>query len=80
MAFGLYFLGGIGIGDLGVLILQYLTGGAWGVVIGASSGNRERFSFVRPVFSPIRWRRSRFTNGRIWSVETTRLSIIVSRI
>lgn len=30
---GLIFWGGIGIGGLGVLILQYLTGGAWGVVI-----------------------------------------------
>ncbi|HQU85567.1 MAG TPA: hypothetical protein PKY59_20705 [Pyrinomonadaceae bacterium] len=30
---GLIFWGGIGIGGLGILILQYLTGGAWGVVI-----------------------------------------------
>jgi len=30
---GFIFWGGIGIGGLGVLILQYLTGGAWGVVI-----------------------------------------------
>jgi hypothetical protein len=30
---GFVFWGGIGIGSLGVLILQYLTGGAWGVVI-----------------------------------------------
>ncbi len=30
---GFIFWGGIGIGSLGVLILQYLTGGAWGVVI-----------------------------------------------
>lgn len=30
---GVIFWGGIGIGGLGVLILQYLTGGAWGVVI-----------------------------------------------
>jgi hypothetical protein len=29
---GFIFWGGIGIGSLGVLILQYLTGGAWGVV------------------------------------------------
>ncbi len=29
---GFVFWGGIGIGCLGVLILQYLTGGAWGVV------------------------------------------------
>ena len=29
---GFIFWGGIGIGCLGVLILQYLTGGAWGVV------------------------------------------------
>lgn len=30
---GFIFWGGIGIGCLGVLLLQYLTGGAWGVVI-----------------------------------------------
>ncbi|MGI8786173.1 MAG: hypothetical protein ACR2HG_00240 [Pyrinomonadaceae bacterium] len=30
---GFIFWGGIGLGGLGVLILQYLTGGAWGVVI-----------------------------------------------
>jgi hypothetical protein len=30
---GFIFWGGIGIGCLGVLMLQYLTGGAWGVVI-----------------------------------------------
>jgi hypothetical protein len=30
---GFIFWGGIGIGGLGVLILQYLTGGAWGIVI-----------------------------------------------
>jgi len=30
---GFIFWGGIGIGGLGILILQYLTGGAWGVVV-----------------------------------------------
>ena len=30
---GFIFWGGIGFGSLGVLMLQYLTGGAWGVVI-----------------------------------------------
>src|SRR5678815_1865709 len=30
---GFIFWGGIGIGSIGLLILQYLTGGAWGVVI-----------------------------------------------
>jgi len=30
---GFIFWGGVGIGCLGVLMLQYLTGGAWGVVI-----------------------------------------------
>lgn len=30
---GFIFWGGIGLGSLGVLMLQYLTGGAWGVVI-----------------------------------------------
>jgi hypothetical protein len=29
---GFMFWGGIGIGSLGVLLLQYLTGGAWGVI------------------------------------------------
>ncbi len=30
---GFIFWGGIGIGSIGVLMLQYLTGGAWGIVI-----------------------------------------------
>jgi hypothetical protein len=30
---GFVFWGGIGIGSLGILMLQYLTGGAWGVVM-----------------------------------------------
>lgn len=30
---GFIFWGGIGIGGLGVLLLQYLTGGAWGIAI-----------------------------------------------
>ena len=30
---GFIFWGGIGIGSLGILLLQYLTGGAWGVMI-----------------------------------------------
>src|SRR6059058_4396700 len=30
---GFVFWGGIAIGSLGILMLQYLTGGAWGVVI-----------------------------------------------
>src|SRR5213080_2683016 len=30
---GFIFWGGIALGSLGVLMLQYLTGGAWGVVI-----------------------------------------------
>ena len=30
---GFIFWGGIGIGGLGVLLLQHLTGGAWGIVI-----------------------------------------------
>ncbi len=30
---GFIFWGGIGIGGLGILLLQYLTGGAWGVVV-----------------------------------------------
>src|SRR5262249_24398337 len=30
---GVIFWGGIGFGGLGILMLQYLTGGAWGVVV-----------------------------------------------
>jgi hypothetical protein len=30
---GFIFWGGIGIGSIGILLLQYLTGGAWGVVV-----------------------------------------------
>lgn len=30
---GFIFWGGLGIGSIGILLLQYLTGGAWGVVI-----------------------------------------------
>lgn len=30
---GFLFWGGIGIGSLGVLMLQYLTGGAWGIIV-----------------------------------------------
>ena len=30
---GFIFWGGIGIGGIGILLLQYLTGGAWGIVI-----------------------------------------------
>jgi hypothetical protein len=39
---GYIFWGGIGIGSIGILLLQYLTGGAWGVVIRrvAEAGSR----------------------------------------
>lgn len=39
---GFIFWGGIGIGSIGILLLQYLTGGAWGVVIRrvAEAGSR----------------------------------------
>ena len=39
---GFIFWGGLGIGSIGILILQYLTGGAWGVVIRrvAEAGSR----------------------------------------
>ena len=39
---GFIFWGGIGIGSIGIIILQYLTGGAWGVVIRrvAEAGSR----------------------------------------
>jgi hypothetical protein len=39
---GFIFWGGIGIGSIGIILLQYLTGGAWGVVIRrvAEAGSR----------------------------------------
>lgn len=51
---GFVYWAGISIGSLGILILQYLTGGAWGVVIRriVEAGSRT-FWFVAILFIPI---------------------------
>ncbi len=51
---GFIFWGGIGIGSLGILILQYLTGGAWGVVIRrfVEAGSRT-IPLLALLFAPI---------------------------
>ncbi|MBX7172618.1 MAG: hypothetical protein K1X72_16740 [Pyrinomonadaceae bacterium] len=51
---GFTYWGGISIGSLGILILQYLTGGAWGVVIRriVEAGSRTIW-FVALLFLPI---------------------------
>ena len=51
---GFIYWGGISIGLLGILILQYLTGGAWGVVVRriAEAGSRTIW-FVALLFLPI---------------------------
>ena len=51
---GFIFWGGISIGSLGILLLQYLTGGAWGVVIRriVEAGSRTLW-FVAILFIPI---------------------------
>ncbi len=53
---GFTFWGGIGIGSLGILILQYLTGGAWGVVIRrfVEAGSRT-IPMIGLMFIPILW-------------------------
>lgn len=51
---GFIFWGGIGIGGLGVLILQYLTGGAWGVVIRRTVEAASRTIWILPIlFIPL---------------------------
>ena len=52
---GFIFWGGIGIGSLGILLLQYLTGGAWGVVIRrfVEAGSRTIFPILFVLFLPI---------------------------
>lgn len=51
---GFIFWGGIGVGGLGVLILQYLTGGAWGVVIRRTVEAASRTIWILPIlFIPI---------------------------
>lgn len=51
---GFVYWGGISIGSLGILILQYLTGGAWGLVIRrfVEAGSRT-IVFVAVLFIPI---------------------------
>ncbi len=51
---GFIFWGGISVGSLGILILQYLTGGAWGVVIRRTveAGSRTLW-FVAFLFAPL---------------------------
>jgi hypothetical protein len=51
---GFIFWGGIGFGSLAILILQYLTGGAWGLVIRriVEAGSRTIW-FVAVLFIPI---------------------------
>lgn len=51
---GFIFWGGIGIGSIGVLLLQYLTGGAWGVVIRRILEAASRTYKILPIlFLPI---------------------------
>ena len=51
---GFIFWGGISIGSLGILILQYLTGGAWGVVIRRTSEAASRvLPLVALLFVPL---------------------------
>lgn len=51
---GFIFWGGIGIGSIGVLMLQYLTGGAWGVVIRRVAEAASRtLPFIIILFVPI---------------------------
>ncbi len=51
---GVIFWGGISVGSLGILILQYLTGGAWGLVIRRTveAGSRT-IIWVAVLFAPI---------------------------
>jgi NADH:ubiquinone oxidoreductase subunit 3 (subunit A) len=53
---GFIFWGGIGIGSLGILMLQYLTGGAWGVVVRrfVEAGSRT-IPLLAILFMPIMW-------------------------
>ncbi|MGI8495821.1 MAG: hypothetical protein ACR2L1_11005 [Pyrinomonadaceae bacterium] len=52
---GFIFWGGIGIGCLGVLLLQHLTGGAWGVVMRRvlEAGSRTIFPVLLLLFVPV---------------------------
>lgn len=51
---GFIFWGGIGIGGIGITLLQYLTGGAWGVVIRRTVEAASRTMWIIPfLFVPI---------------------------
>lgn len=51
---GFIFWGGLGIGSIGVLLLQYLTGGAWGVVIRRTAEAASRTLYILPIlFVPL---------------------------
>ncbi|MGC2238210.1 MAG: hypothetical protein WA584_18800 [Pyrinomonadaceae bacterium] len=52
---GFIFWGGIGVGCLGVLLLQYLISGAWGIVVRRvlEAGSRTIFPFLFILFLPI---------------------------
>ena len=52
---GFIFWGGIGIGSLGLLLLQHITGGAWGLVIRriVEAGSRTLFPWVAILSIPL---------------------------
>jgi len=52
---GFIFWGGIGIGSLGILLLQHLTGGAWGLVLRrvVEAGSRTIFPWVAILSIPL---------------------------
>jgi hypothetical protein len=71
---GFIFWGGIGIGSIGVLILQYLTGGAWGVVIRrvVEAGSRT-LPLIVVLWLPLAF-------GITWLYEWTHLSPEVDQV
>ncbi len=70
---GFIFWAGIGFGCLGVLMLQYLTGGAWGVVIRrVTRGRIEHGADTSDTVSAARDRRQQpVMNGRIYRRPST---------
>ena len=71
---GFIFWAGIGIGCIGVLMLQYLTGGAWGVVIRRTleAGTRTLPIISFYLFRSLSAQRSEhIRNGRIFRQTTT---------
>jgi len=74
---GFIFWGGIGVGGLGVLLLQYLTGGAWGVVIRRIAEAASRtLPIIFVLFLPIMLG---VTNLYEWTHLTTTDDIIKAR-